>query len=176
MTGNSFANMQQSLQAQVMQNPELLRSMLENPMVQSLMSNPDVIRSLFQANPQMRELMERNPEVGHMLNNPELLRQSMEIARNPAMMQEMVRNYDRALSNLESVPGERRAAAPTNEPMPNPWAPSSASSGSAGGATTTGPTTTPVSGAPPNADNTNVMQTMLNQLVSQPELVSNAFQ
>ncbi|KAG5441472.1 Ubiquilin-1 [Clonorchis sinensis] len=212
--GNSFASMQQSLQTQVMQNPELLRSMLENPMVQSLMSNPDVIRSLFQANPQMRELMERNPEVGHMLNNPELLRQSMEIARNPAMMQEMVRNYDRALSNLESVPGgmnhlqrifrdiqeplmdaaasmgtggstqnpfaelagERRAAAPTNEPMPNPWAPSSASSGSAGGATTTGPTTTPVSGAPPNADNTNVMQTMLNQLVSQPELVSNAFQ
>lgn len=40
-----------------------------------------------------------------MLNNPDLLRQSMEIARNPAMMQEMVRNYDRAISNLESVPG-----------------------------------------------------------------------
>ena len=40
-----------------------------------------------------------------MLNNPELLRQSMEIARNPAMMQEMIRNYDRALSNLEAVPG-----------------------------------------------------------------------
>ncbi|KAF5395494.1 Ubiquilin-1 [Paragonimus heterotremus] len=56
--GTSFANMQQALQTQVMQNPELLRSMLENPMVQSLMSNPDVIRSLFQANPQMRELME----------------------------------------------------------------------------------------------------------------------
>lgn len=58
MSGGSFANMQQSLQQQVMQNPELLRNLLENPMVQSLMSNPEVLRNLFQANPQMRELME----------------------------------------------------------------------------------------------------------------------
>lgn len=40
-----------------------------------------------------------------MLNDPDLLRQSMEIVRNPAMMQEMVRNYDRALSNIEAFPG-----------------------------------------------------------------------
>ncbi|MEQ2219298.1 hypothetical protein XENOCAPTIV_015567 [Xenoophorus captivus] len=31
--------------------------------------------------------------------------QTMELARNPAMMQEMMRNQDRALSNLESIPG-----------------------------------------------------------------------
>ncbi|KAF6778568.1 hypothetical protein AHF37_01839 [Paragonimus kellicotti] len=205
--GTSFANMQQALQTQVMQNPELLRSMLENPMVQSLMSNPDVIRSLFQANPQMRELMERNPEVGHMLNNPELLRQSMEIARNPAMMQEMARNYDRALSNLEAVPGGMnhlqrifrdiqeplmdaaasmrsgentetptsnpfadlagvRRAAPTNEPMPNPWAP----------ATSPSSDSTTVTTAPASGQNTDLMQNMLNQLSSRPELFSNAFQ
>ena len=29
----------------------------------------------------------------------------MEIARNPAMMQELMRNQDRAMSNLESIPG-----------------------------------------------------------------------
>lgn len=50
-------------------------------------------------------LIQRNPEVGHTLNNPTLLRELMEIARDPAMMQEMIRNYDRALANLESVPG-----------------------------------------------------------------------
>ncbi|KAF7233801.1 hypothetical protein EG68_09510 [Paragonimus skrjabini miyazakii] len=208
--GTSFANMQQALQTQVMQNPELLRSMLENPMVQSLMSNPDVIRSLFQANPQMRELMERNPEVGHMLNNPELLRQSMEIARNPAMMQEMARNYDRALSNLEAVPGGMnhlqrifrdiqeplmdaaasmrsgenpetptsnpfadlagvRRAAPTNEPMPNPWAPATSPNSDSANVTT-------ASSAPASGQNTDLMQNMLNQLSSRPELFSNAFQ
>ena len=51
------------------------------------------------------QLMERNPEIGHMLNNPDVLRQTMEIARNPAMLQELMRNQDRAMSNLESIPG-----------------------------------------------------------------------
>ena len=50
--------------------------------------------------------MERNPEINHMLNNPDILRQTMEIARNPAMMQELMRNQDRAMSNLESIPGK----------------------------------------------------------------------
>lgn len=40
-----------------------------------------------------------------MLNNPELLRQTMELARNPSMLQELMRSHDRAISNLESIPG-----------------------------------------------------------------------
>lgn len=51
------------------------------------------------------QLMDRNPEINHMLNNPEILRQTMEIVRNPAMLQELMRNQDRAMSNLESIPG-----------------------------------------------------------------------
>lgn len=57
------------------------------PLTQNLMSNPEIMRSLIQANPQMQQLMERNPEINHMLNNPDVLRQTMEIARNPAMLQ-----------------------------------------------------------------------------------------
>ncbi|KAK4467725.1 hypothetical protein MN116_008658 [Schistosoma mekongi] len=213
---NTFAGMQQAMQAQVMQNPELLRNMLDSPLVQSLMSNPEVIRSLFQANPQMRDLIERNPELGHMLNNPDLLRQSMEIARNPAMMQEMVRNYDRAISNLESVPGGMnhlqrifrdiqepimdaassigsslsgnqssgdsdrnpfanlaggvRQGAPATEPMPNPWAPATNTS-----TATSNDTPAALTSANSNR-NSDFVQTMLNQLSSSPELVSNAFQ
>ena len=53
--------------------------------------------------------MERNPEINHMLNNPDILRQTMEIARNPAMLQELMRNQDRAMSNLESIPGGQSA-------------------------------------------------------------------
>jgi len=44
-----------------------------------------------------------------MLNNPDILRQTMEIARNPNMMQELMRNQDRAMSNLESIPGGQSA-------------------------------------------------------------------
>lgn len=31
----------------------------------------------------------------------------MELARNPAMLQELMRSHDRALSNLESIPGKK---------------------------------------------------------------------
>lgn len=69
------------------------------------MNNPENMRTLLTANPQMQELIERNPEINHMLNNPELLRQTMELARNPSMLQELMRSHDRAMSNLESIPG-----------------------------------------------------------------------
>jgi ubiquilin len=58
-------------------------------MVQQMMNNPDTMRTLITSNPQMQDLMQRNPEISHMLNNPELLRQTMELARNPAMLQEV---------------------------------------------------------------------------------------
>merc|ERR1712159_727741 len=44
-----------------------------------------------------------SPMMQSMLNNPELLRSIM--MSNPAMMQEMMRNQDRAMANIESHPG-----------------------------------------------------------------------
>jgi ubiquilin len=81
----------------------------------------------MQSNPQMRAIMESNPEVAQMMRDPALLRQArsvveylcawhsvrptdarfqgMQIARNPDLMQEMMRNNDRAMANIENVPG-----------------------------------------------------------------------
>lgn len=123
MGSANFMEMQQRMQQQVMQNPEMLRQMMENPFVQQMMSNPDIMRQLMMANPQMREIMERNPEITHMLNNPELMRQTLELARNPAMLQELMRSQDRAMSNLESIPGGfnalQRMYTDIQEPMMN---------------------------------------------------------
>ncbi|KAK0057898.1 ubiquilin-1 [Biomphalaria pfeifferi] len=105
MGSSNFMEMQQRMQREMLNNPDMLRQLMDNPFVQSMMSNPEIMRSLLMNNPQMRELMERNPEITHMLNNPELMRQTMELARNPAMMQELMRSQDRAMSNLESIPG-----------------------------------------------------------------------
>lgn len=119
----SFAEMQQRMQRDLMSNPEMIRQMMDNPMVQNIMSNPEYIRMMFTSNPQMQQLMERNPELSHMLNNPELLRQTMEMVRNPAALQELMRTQDRALSNLESIPGGynalRRMYTELQEPMLN---------------------------------------------------------
>lgn len=122
--GNSnFAEVQAQMQQQVLSNPDFMRQMLDNPMVQSLMSNPDIIRELMMSNPQMQSLIERNPEIQHMLNNPSLMRETMELARNPAALQEVMRHHDRAMSNLESVPGGfnalQRIYRELEEPMMN---------------------------------------------------------
>ena len=41
-----------------MSNPAQLRQLMDSPMVQSITSNPDLLRSLLLSNPQMRDLME----------------------------------------------------------------------------------------------------------------------
>ncbi|NWW42390.1 UBQL1 protein, partial [Pedionomus torquatus] len=98
-------------------------SELQSQMQRQLMSNPEMMVQLIMANPQMQQLIQRNPEISHMLNNPDIMRQTLELARNPAMMQEMMRNQDRALSNLESIPGGynalRRMYTDIQEPMLN---------------------------------------------------------
>ncbi|XP_037933149.1 ubiquilin-1 [Teleopsis dalmanni] len=101
----TYMDLQARMQTELLNNGDLLRTMLDNPLVQQMMNNPETVRSLITSNPQMQDLMQRNPEISHMLNNPELLRQTMELARNPSMLQELMRSHDRAMSNLESVPG-----------------------------------------------------------------------
>lgn len=101
----NFMDLQSRMQHELLGNPELMRTVLDNPLVQQMMNNPDTMRQIITSNPQMQDLMQRNPEISHMLNNPELLRQTMELARNPSMLQELMRSHDRAMSNLESVPG-----------------------------------------------------------------------
>ncbi|KAJ2845684.1 hypothetical protein IWW36_004683 [Coemansia brasiliensis] len=69
------------------------------------MPNPELAQTIMMANPQMREVMENNPELRQMMSNPEIMQQSINAAQNPRLMQEVQRNNDRVLSNLESAPG-----------------------------------------------------------------------
>ncbi|GLT70631.1 hypothetical protein SLA2020_426960 [Shorea laevis] len=82
----------------------MMREIMNMPAIQGLMNNPDLMRSLIMSNPQMREIIDRNPELAHVLNDPGILRQTIEAARNPELMREMMRNTDRAMSNIESSP------------------------------------------------------------------------
>lgn len=152
----------QEMQNQVMQNPEQMQAVLNSPMMDRLMNNPEFARRIMMANPQMRELVESNPEIAHVLNDPSTLREMMQMARNPSLMNEMMRNSDRQMANIEMMPGgfdalrrmhetiqaplmdaaqggfQREANntaeetnpfsslfqnTPSNQPMPNPWAP-----------------------------------------------------
>lgn len=92
-------------QDHLIENPDVMEQMLSSPMMNSLLSNPDIMNSMIEGNPQMQELLERNPELRSMMRDPEFIQQSMEAMRNPSMMREMMRNTDRAMSNIESLPG-----------------------------------------------------------------------
>lgn len=105
----------------MMNNPELMRAVWDSPMFRSMMDNPELLRSILQSSPEMQAVLESQPHLNHVLNDPQLWRQQMEAIRNPAMMQEMLRNQDRALSNIESLPGGynalRRMYHDVHEPM-----------------------------------------------------------
>lgn len=213
-----LGEMQTRLQQEMMRNPQMLTQMMDNPMVQNLMSNPEVMRSLIEANPQMREVMERNPEVSQVFNNPSMMRQVMEIARNPAMMQEMMRNYDRALSNLEALPGgmghlqriyrdiqeplmsataegvgggnifadlrnnptgTTQQGVENTQPLPNPWQAATTGNNASTRPATAG-TAPAATGAAPGLmaglGNSPGMQSMMQQLSSNPQLMQRAFE
>lgn len=93
------------MQRMLMQNPDQMQAMLNNPIMDSFMNNPELARTLIMANPQMRELIDRNPEIAHVLNDSSTFRQMMQMARNPSLMNEMMRNTDRQMANIEMMPG-----------------------------------------------------------------------
>ena len=102
------------------------------------MDNPEMLRAMMTSNPQMRALLDANPQLNHVLNDPAVLRQTMEMARNPAAMQQAIRNQDLAMSHIENIPGGFNALTrmyhDVQEPMmeaamANQSSPDSASSG-----------------------------------------------
>ncbi|KAM5184641.1 ubiquilin-3 [Callospermophilus lateralis] len=105
LTSGSFPDQPNSLMWQHVSVPEFVAQLIDDPFIQGLLSNTGLVRQLVLDNPHMQQLIQHNPEIGHILNNPEIMRQTLEFLRNPAMMQEMMRSQDRALSNLESIPG-----------------------------------------------------------------------
>lgn len=221
LSGGNYSDLQQRMQRDIMNNPEIMRQLMDNPMVQQLMNNPEYLRSVLTSNPQLQSLMERNPEISHMLNNPELLRQTMELTRNPAMLQELMRSHDRALSNLESIPGgysalqrmyrdiqepmliatqelgsnpfasllnatnttngeDAQTGRENSDPLPNPWASRSGSSSATTTASMTSGTSTASTAASgvgglPGMMNTPGMQSLMQQLTENPQLMQSMF-
>ncbi|XP_006890020.1 PREDICTED: ubiquilin-2-like [Elephantulus edwardii] len=91
------------MQQQIINNPEMITQIIESPFIQSVLSNQDLMRHLIMTNPQMQQLMQRNPEISQMVNNPDVMSQILELARNPVVMQEVMRNsYAR---NFQNMPG-----------------------------------------------------------------------
>lgn len=94
-----------SIQGQDVSMQSLISEMVQSTFVQNVLDNPDLVRDLIMSNPQMQQLAEENPEISQILSNPHTIREILEACRSPAVMQEMIRNHDLAMNNLESIPG-----------------------------------------------------------------------
>merc|ERR1740130_1954579 len=102
------------------QNPEMMQQLMDSPMVQQMMSNPETLRAMMSMNPRMQQLMEQRPEIARMLEDPETIRQSMQMMRNPSLMREMQRNQDRAMGQLDVMPGGHNALVRAHTDMVDP--------------------------------------------------------
>lgn len=122
----------EQVQQQLTRNPNVMREIMNMPAIQNIMNNPDIMRNLIMNNPQMREIMDRNPELAHILNDPSTLRQTLEAARNPELMREMMRNTDRAMSNIESSPEGFNMLRRMYETVQEPFLNATTMSGTAG--------------------------------------------
>ncbi|KAK9800360.1 hypothetical protein WJX73_010174 [Symbiochloris irregularis] len=119
---------------QAQQAQDYTSQLLNNPMLQGLMNNPELLRSVLTSNPVVSQLMERNPEFAQLMNNPQLLRETLQASSNPSLMREQMRNADRAMSNIESHPEGfnmlRRMYENIQEPLMNANLESTAAAGS----------------------------------------------
>lgn len=101
--------------------PEQMQQMLNNPFVEGMLNDPNLLREMMLSNPQFRRVVEENPQLSHILNDPELMRQSLDLMRNPELMREQMRNIDRAMTNIEALPGGfdalRRMYTEVQEPL-----------------------------------------------------------
>uniref|UniRef100_A0A8C5ZGQ1 Ubiquilin like n=1 Tax=Marmota marmota marmota TaxID=9994 RepID=A0A8C5ZGQ1_MARMA len=96
---------------------ECIARILENPNIQWLQSNMEYMRQFISEHPDMQQLMQQNPEVSHLLDNSEILYQTLELARNLAVIQEILQtqqpaqNPEHPLNTLgfETIPGGNNA-------------------------------------------------------------------
>merc|ERR1719498_10419 len=121
-------------QQMMAQNPEMIQQLMDSPMVQQMMSDPETMRAMMRMNPRMEQLMEQRPEIARMLEDPELIQQSMRMMRNPSLMREAQRNQDLAMGRLDVMPGGHNALMRAHEEMVDPLMSALSGSGQDGAA------------------------------------------
>jgi len=92
---------------QVGPTPEekMMEQMMDNPIFNAMLNNPDTMKSMMESNPQLKKILDSNPELRHAMNNPSTMNEMMRTMRNPALRREMMRNTDRMMATIENMPG-----------------------------------------------------------------------
>uniref|UniRef100_A0A7S3VGM9 Ubiquilin n=1 Tax=Chaetoceros debilis TaxID=122233 RepID=A0A7S3VGM9_9STRA len=88
-------------------NMEQTIEMLENPMMNQMMSNlmsdPAMMQNMINSNPMLRQLTESNPQVAAMMSNPEMMRNMLNPSNLRNMMQ--MQNSMGGMPGFPAIPG-----------------------------------------------------------------------
>lgn len=58
------------MQEEMMRNPQMMQQIMNSPMMQGMLDNPEMLREIMLNNPQMQAMLDSNPHVRHVLNDP----------------------------------------------------------------------------------------------------------
>jgi ubiquilin len=128
-TGGSLGGGLGGFQQHLIKNPDVMEAMLNSPQMQAMLGNPEMLRAVIAMNPEIKQLTDQHPELAHMLNDSSFLSQAVDSFRSPAAMREMMRTTDRAISNIDAVPGGFNALAKMYKDIQAPLMDAAASSG-----------------------------------------------
>lgn len=102
---------------------KMMEQMMDNPMMASMLNNPELMKSIMESNPQMKKLLDANPQLRQIMSDPATMNEMMRTMRNPSLRREMMRNTDRTMSAIENMPGGfnelRKIYQQIQEPMEN---------------------------------------------------------
>jgi len=59
-----------SMQQQLMANPNMMQSLMNSPIMDQLMNNPEILSNMMLNNPQMQSLIQSNPQLRQVLTDP----------------------------------------------------------------------------------------------------------
>lgn len=103
--GGGGGNFMGMAQQQMMGDPAAMASLMDSPAMASMLGNSDFMERILSANPATARLLQERPELRSMLTDPDNMRQAMRASTDPNYQRELMRNNDRAMANIEAIPG-----------------------------------------------------------------------
>lgn len=79
--------------------------LFRSPFIKEMLGRPEVMEHMLMADPKIRAMTEKNPEMKKMFTNPETMKEMLEMMTNPDYQKHVQKNVDRALINLNAMPG-----------------------------------------------------------------------
>lgn len=89
---------------EMLKNPEFMKMMMQNPAIKSMYSDPKKFKQMMENNPMIQNLIKKHPEMEGIFDDEEAMKMFQDM-QDPAKFEEIMRQQDQMLANLQNMPG-----------------------------------------------------------------------